>query len=54
MLVSVQLVFSRGERSSYQVAVTGLQGLVDSLTDLTRSRLPGTESQLAVKLLIIV
>jgi len=32
---------------TYQVAVTGLQSFINSLTNLTRGRLPGTESQLA-------
>jgi hypothetical protein len=34
-------------RCTYQVAVTSLQGLIDSLADLARSRLPGTKAQLA-------
>jgi hypothetical protein len=34
-------------RCTYQVAVTSLQGLIDSLADLARGRLPGTKAQLA-------
>lgn len=34
--------------SQIQVTVTGLQGLVDGLANLTGGRLPGTESQGAV------
>jgi hypothetical protein len=30
------------------VAVTGLQGLINSLTDLARGGLPGTKAQLAI------
>jgi hypothetical protein len=33
---------------AYQVAVTGLEGLVDGLPDLTGGGLPGTKAQLAV------
>lgn len=33
------------------MAVAGLQSFVDSFTDLTRGRLPGTETQLAVRVL---
>lgn len=33
-----------------QVTVAGLESLVDSLTDLTRGRLPGTETQLTATL----
>lgn len=33
-----------------QVTVAGLESLVDSLADLTRGRLPGTETQLTVTL----
>lgn len=34
---------------AYQVAVTGLEGLVDGLADLSGGGLPGTEAQLAIK-----
>lgn len=34
------------------MAVTGLQGLIDSLADLAGGRLPGTESQLPVEVLV--
>lgn len=33
-----------------QVTVAGLESLVDSLADLTRGRLPGTETQLTATL----
>lgn len=39
--------------STYQVAVTGLQGLVNCLTNLTGGRLPSTESQLAIHMHIL-
>lgn len=42
---------SPGAGNTYQVAVAGLQGLVDGLTDLAGGRLPGAESQLAVRAL---
>ena len=32
--------------NTYQVAISGLDSLVDGLTDLTRGSLPGTEAQL--------
>lgn len=32
---------------TYQVAVTSLEGLIDSLADLARGRLPSTKAQLA-------
>jgi len=35
------------------VAVTGLQGLVNGLTNLTGGRLPSTESQLAIHMHIL-
>ena len=39
--------------SQIQVTVTGLQGLVDSFADLTGGRLPGTESQGAVRMVSV-
>lgn len=35
--------------SQVEVAVAGLQSLIDSLANLARGRLPGTESQLAAR-----
>lgn len=46
-IVSIGLLHST-DQGAYQVAVTGLQGLVDGLTDLTGGGLPGTKAQLAV------
>ena len=56
MLVFLLCCLSEAEQlwthSTYQVTVTSLQGLVDSLADLTGGRLPGTETHLAIEGLV--
>ena len=51
MLAFLLCAQDRGHETgdAYQVAVTGLEGLVDGLADLTGSGLPGTKAQLAVR-----
>jgi hypothetical protein len=46
-IVSIDRLHST-DHGAYQVAVTGLQGLVDGFADLTGGGLPGTKAQLAV------
>lgn len=46
----MSILFERTEQT-YQVAVSGLQGLIDGLTDLAGGRLPGAEPQLTGRVL---
>jgi hypothetical protein len=48
-IVSICLLHPiHAKREAYQVTVTGLEGLVDGLADLTGGGLPGTKAQLAI------